>query len=1442
MDNMSKRYLKVDFKSFFKQLLNLMIAFQLAVYPFVSTANSPSLTQKERQNLKHAREFNKKHVQSLRDFIFNSEENNTDHYKNHPLDVFGLLKQEVPYKSSRLSKQEERLNQFQTQLKETKEQLEGLKNFNASLNLEEAQGQAQSEQVIEENIKIGTNLDHLENQIEKEEDRISRQSIKVEKLKSKKLKDRVQAKHLFVEIFEDTKENTTELSAENLKAVLSHPSQNSIAPLVLEDNQSKFKGSVYTNNSEKPVSFRLSYKGQTLNSFPQNIEWIAFFDRFLVFLESVKISDTKALLSFIDLKYFEPAIGRTALPLFHIPLHFQKTALNKEDLLSPNLNLTADNQLQLGALSLSLGQLDYLSQLQQLSFNVTVSLLDPESSQMSQKYLKEIVDNFEQSAKEFSGLKEPQAQSISLDTKQLILRFLENRRQIGSSEDISGNYGKHNKALNNLSLLKEENNIVNEFKDSLRADKNFQTAVKTTARQMDEQKRFYSRFFLFLNHISRSQPLGAPKIEKALGLIANSVSLENDSIKNRFSAFKSALSHALYKPSKHRALTTGVLVGAGMTASPEFAYYSLTALDAMGRWFSNWGELFTITAKESFEWVSADGLYNAYIKGDKFSHLITGVSALFGIGLGSIGILHLGANFYDLGKHFISRKGKIHQKEVSGLLNQLKNAKTEFIDYVSQNRADFIHNLSNAEKKKLGISIVIKLGFNQVESRQLLKTASNLDSFYSILQSNKKTALEITAKKEDQQIDLKLESLKGSNTKLKDNQISLSLAHNGSEVTKIFTLKEGDLKQLLDPEASKINSDLSLNIELSKKNSHISGSLQNADFSMQENDRLNKILTKIELDTKKTLLSSDDFLSQQKIKSLNKALAHLLLGYSSWAKTFRFLGLSWNWFFFSRSMYLSPITLVKILWYSQYFKTIHKDSHSATVFNGGLENHLSRLLSRITHKEVSFKKMKEFENQIIEIEKMFLKEVSAQAYLKLAELSGKSSTNTNTLSKGLGLKTQDIKNKRLRAFYGIYKRELFQAVIQDYLLDLTDSKGGHKPSGELLKIQSLKKFVADESVLIKKPSQKEIRQRVERVSQERQISQKSLQAVDSLAVGFLKRFVTKREEASQKALDPNRNLQMERFGTAKKLLNEPEALARAVRQQLVYFTIDKPIELFFTFLFLAAADQGILQILHDQPFTEEAWFHLSRYAIWSGFFAGLVIEIFAGTWYKVQIDARLDETQGFDVLPSQKDVNKKWGAVKWIYKQFYAEDNSLKTNYIYSWRIILANLPAALVTYTIVWGLTLGRFDLDVFTAGYLMLLLPFMGLTHKIENTFEKSANWSLKNLIANGLDLKGKDNHFLSHPVVQEIKMNESSKLRRKFNIWLALVYNNPLGNMADILMNTYNSLGSRGFSRVFFAGSLPTEYWVNFMDFLENKNILSSDFAEKCKSIFTNNRTDL
>ena len=476
-------YCHLSLKALLKQILNLIIIFQLAIYPVSSTADP--LTEKEEKNLQTAKQFNERHVQSLRDFIFNSEDTIEEYYKSHPLDVFGLLKQKIHYKHPKLSKQEKVLENLSGSLsKLSVKAMEVLgeiivssaldlplimdgntddSKLNKLLNKLKTEGLTKNELdqlkveleglSPEETRLTKDELDGLKDEIEslaeKTEDQTNRQKSRVGKLQQKKIKDPIKARHLFVEIFEDTEEKA-------LQAVLVHPSQRAIAPLVVED-KSKYKGSVYKNRTGKRLSFSLSYQGKKLHSFPQNIEWLAFFNDYLVFLEASKVSNEKALISFIDLKYFEKAIGRTALPLFYIPLHFQKTALTPEAILSPkDLSLTDSKKLSLGGLTLSIEQINHLSQLQQMSFNVTVALLDPASAAMSQKFLREIVNNFEQSLTDSKNLESSEAKNISLDTKQLVLRLLENRRQIGSPKDTSGRYGALNKLSTSLSLLQEK--------------------------------------------------------------------------------------------------------------------------------------------------------------------------------------------------------------------------------------------------------------------------------------------------------------------------------------------------------------------------------------------------------------------------------------------------------------------------------------------------------------------------------------------------------------------------------------------------------------------------------------------------------------------------------------------------------------------------------------------------------------------------------------------------------------------------------------------------------------------------------------------------------------------------------------------------------------------------------------------------------------------------
>ena len=442
---------------------------------------------------------------------------------------------------------------------------------------------------------------------------------------------------------------------------------------------------------------------------------------------------------------------------------------------------------------------------------------------------------------------------------------------------------------------------------------------------------------------------------------------------------------------------------------------------------------------------------------------------------------------------------------------------------------------------------------------------------------------------------------------------------------------------------------------------------------------------------------------------------------------------------------------------------------------------------------------------------------------------------------------RDIKSKRLKVFYGLYQRELFEESIRAYL---SQKSGGNAvfdietlsvQSNNQLKTEKLLQFI-ESSNSLKVPNKTEARNLVELVAKELKIADKSKLATDNLIKGFLKRVNLSLENTAQANLNPKTSLQMERSNTSKKLLSDPESLARATRQQISHFMIDKPIEVLFTFIFLAGVDQGVLKILHDQAFTEEAWFHLGRYAIWSGFFARLILEILGGVWMKTQMDARLEEIQGFDNLLTQKDMKTSY--LRWLSQQFFSKDNTWWENQKYAIKIAYANLLPGTILMAVIWATTLGRFDLELWLAGYMFYFVtPLMGLGFKIENGFEKSAKYAYKELIKKDLDLSGADQKFLSHPEVQEYYMKESSKLRRKFNLWYALMYDNPIGNILQIFGTTHTSQGAFSMIRLFTPTEyLPTEHWANFIDFLENKQILGSDFAEKCKSVFTNNRLDI
>jgi len=1398
-------FFKQNVRKVFRFILNSLLVFQLSVYPAFATGSSRSDSSASRQNaLNSAKKFNGQ-VRSLRNILFGKKPYG-EYYRNHPLDAFGLLGQ-----THRLSLLEQERDNLSQRIKEITDQLE-----------------ADPE---------NTDLSTVDKRELRAELRSAERALKILERRVQKTKA-IKLENLMIEITADMAETET------VKAVLAHPSRQALAIEVLPESlKDKLNNSpVFVTSSKETNSFRLRFHDQVIQTFPQNFEWMVFFGDHLVFLEAPKVGESKALLSFIDLRYFEKAIGKTALPIFQIPLDYEASSLSPENILNPEslkVEKTTDEAvLKINVLSISESQLNFLSSLQQLNFNTTVSLLQG-STPATTKYLKAIINNYTGTLQEGEGASQQTIQQISRDTQRMVSKLLEKRGQVGSAQDLSGNYGLLNNKLN--ALLEDNTKTARDFKESLKQDQAFQAEVSKTYAQVAFKRSFWNRYFAFLNHITRPQPLGAPTITSSLAMIANSVSLEGDTVTGRFQKFKEALSQFLYPQKNRLAISSAVLVGAGAVATQQNTDLAFMALNSLSTWTGQFGELISVTADSGLSWVSNPyGIYEAYFKGNNFSYFLKGITALFGVTLFTLGAFHFSINTAHVLKNLRSESTEEHQNKVRQKMNQ-------FISYMRESRTSFYEALANAEKKKLGVDASI--GFYGTDTHFVFRTANNLGRFYESLNSTDPlklkmtvqkagvtTILDFTKQKEEssQQTEESSQQTEESSQQTEvdlENRISLKV--NGSQAVFINTDPDISLKAFMDPETQKLLPDVSLSLDFEGEGLSVQGLLQTKEFSAEENKRIQSIL--YEIQAKKSSPETDkEALSETEIQTLSQAIGELSLGYSSWAKTFQFLGLSWNWFFIGRHIATRPVLLPKILYYSKYFQT-SREGLKPSFFNGGRQNRISRTLTQI---QEGFKNTKEFEKRVGEIERAFLKEVKAQTYLATV----RESKDAELTALGPHLDTRELKSKRLKVFYGIYERELFEETLRAYLSQSSEGLFGSSDgvSDYQLKKEQIKAFVEDPEKL-KVPD--DIEQMVVKVAQEKDIAEKTRQATDHLIRGFLKRVAQSLEERAQNNLNSGRSLQIQRAEDSNRLLKDPESLARATRQQITHFMIDKTIETLYTFIFLAGVDQGILKILHDQAFTEEAWFHLGRYSIWAGFFSGLVLDVLAGMWLKTQMDSRLEQTEGFDNLPNEKEAEK--GYLSWLMKQFFdKKDNSWWDNQKFAIKLAYANLLPATVNVALIWAVTLGRFDIELFLAGYMVYFVtPFMGLGFKLENAYEKSAQYAYRKLIENGLKLGGEDKKYLSHPDVQKYYMKESSKLRRRFNYGHALIYDNPIGNLIQIFSATSTALGSFSLVRIFTPGTeLPTQYWSNFMDFLEGKQILSEDFAEKCKSIFTNNRPDI
>jgi hypothetical protein len=597
-------------------------------------------------------------------------------------------------------------------------------------------------------------------------------------------------------------------------------------------------------------------------------------------------------------------------------------------------------------------------------------------------------------------------------------------------------------------------------------------------------------------------------------------------------------------------------------------------------------------------------------------------------------------------------------------------------------------------------------------------------------------------------------------------------------------------------------------------------------FTEADNIEIEKIISEIEKNNQSWLGGAVESIKSWKIfsklskssgseiNSLRGAMTHFCFSYASFTHSAYYYTKFWNGFFGFRSFIWTPTLWMTFLVFPNYYGTIMKEAPGVvrpTQLNGGmrtLPNEAQLRFARLfSSSRESIDQLRLFEEKIIPVEQEIMAASLKVTFQKLIEFSQTLPEISKIIEMQSKVKTitsaeLDNLTQQQRLFFRKHFDLLYEESMKKFLGGLIQSNSQINPStdGNAGLPETLSEFKEASLKLV--DSLKISPDQATRI-----VNESATAAVVDQATEFTEttrlnadRLQTNYEHAMLSKMDPANNRQVNRIRTTNRQVVKPKAMARAVRSMIASNIVDKPMELSLIFLCMAGIKEGILAPIQPEMFSENAWFHLSRFVFSNGFIYGVISGVLADVWMKLQMDEFNDSS--FGEVPTGEDA--KGSYAKWFAKKtFKNPENLWWKNQVNYFKLIWANMRAAFTTMIIVNLVTLGRFDLDSYIVGYLLVYLtPFSGFAMKLEQGFEFAASYDLKDI----------PERFRSHPKTQAFMAKVTGQRRITFNFFYKL-YENILGNFLGNFQNmTTPELGSRAFSRAIFFGYTPTEIAVS------------------------------
>ena len=577
-----------------------------------------------------------------------------------------------------------------------------------------------------------------------------------------------------------------------------------------------------------------------------------------------------------------------------------------------------------------------------------------------------------------------------------------------------------------------------------------------------------------------------------------------------------------------------------------------------------------------------------------------------------------------------------------------------------------------------------------------------------------------------------------------------------------------------------------------------------------------------------------------RIRTLWGAVQNAFFSLQSLEQTYNPLTYFWWRDRFAVATYIwKPSTFLGLMYYPNAHRTLTHEGfgmvapHPLTQANGGQRpfwRQYPLILARWMGKG-PYEAYQEFERHILPIETQIMRQVRNRALMQALERIKNEEMATRVLQGSNVYEQVQAMDREQSRFYGLAVDQLFKRVFARVVAPLFESEACGVSIEECLQNMDEHKVKVLGRLRSFQPSQEDIADAITKIEDDGFYAEIEDQLQQPRQVSWTERFQRRLNDKLLKNLDHHQNTATEHWLRIEAQMQDAGARQRATRKAF-YDLFEKIPQLFITW----AAVSGIMlnsiagEISGNDmmvPLTDD-FPYFSEYLFGAGFFASVVLDMLAQYGRNLRLEHHLNEQGVFQNVPEDPNIS----FLSWFLKQMRDRDNTVWKNTKTVWRITWSTIPAYLTSFTLIYGLTLGRFPLDVYLIGYfLYFAFPIYGLNIKIQQAMEGTMA---------GYWLRYFPRTLRDHPIAQAHSIQNRNRRWSIFHLFFTSIYSNILGaTLGNIQMMGVHT--SREFARIVGFGHPPTVWAVRFFNLIRESvgDVPVFDKAlDACQRFLTNN----